>query len=300
MVDAAADVTGLSLVEVARLIARRKLSSEEVTRACLVRIERYGGTLVAIAGCEPERALNQARAADAAIARRRPTGRGDASLLGVPLAHKDMFYRQGRVSACGSRIRAGFVPDRTAAALERLDSAGALDIARLNMAEFALGVTGHNPVAGTPRNPWNPDFVTGGSSSGSGVAVAAGLAYGALGSDTGGSVRFPAACCGVVGMKTTYGRVSRFGAMPLSYSLDTIGPLTRTVTDNALMLSVIAGFDARDPATSRLEVPDYLATIEDGARGLRLGVPENHFLEPLTPEVRKLIEAAIEVFRRLG
>ena len=300
MVDAAADVTGLSLVEVARLIARRKLSSEEVTRACLVRIERYGGTLVAIAGCEPERALNQARAADAAIARRRPTGRGDASLLGVPLAHKDMFYRQGRVSACGSRIRAGFVPDRTAAALERLDSAGVLDIARLNMAEFALGVTGHNPVAGTPRNPWNPDFVTGGSSSGSGVAVAAGLAYGALGSDTGGSVRFPAACCGVVGMKTTYGRVSRFGAMPLSYSLDTIGPLTRTVTDNALMLSVIAGFDARDPETSRLEVPDYLATIEDGARGLRLGVPENHFLEPLTPEVRKLIEAMIDVFRRLG
>jgi len=293
--DTAADVAGLSLVEAAGLIAKRKLSSEEVTLACLQRIERFGGMLAAVAGCEPGRALDHARAADAAIRQ------GDrAPLLGVPLAHKDMFYRRGRVSACGSRIRAGFVPDRTAAALERLDAAGALDIARLAMAEFALGVTGHNEVAGTARNPWNQDHVTGGSSSGSGVAVAAGFAYGALGSDTGGSVRFPAACCGVVGMKTTYGRVSRFGAMPLSHSLDTIGPLTRTVTDNALMLGVIGGFDARDPATSGLGVPDYLATIEDGAKGLRLGVPENHFLEPLTPEVRKLIEDAINVYRRLG
>jgi aspartyl-tRNA(Asn)/glutamyl-tRNA(Gln) amidotransferase subunit A len=290
------DPSGLGLIDAARLIATRKLSSEEATRAAIARIESIGVRLGAVAGHDGDQAIAAARAADARLAKGGTMG----PLDGVPLAHKDMFYRPGRVSACGSRIRADFVPKIMAAVLDRLDRAGALDIARLAMVEFALGVTGHNEVTGTPGNPWNPDHVTGGSSSGSGVAVAARMVAGALGSDTGGSIRFPAACCGVVGMKPTYGRVSRFGAMPLSFSLDTVGPLTRTVADNAFLLRLVAGFDARDPATSRLSVPDYLATIEMGAKGLRLGVPENHFFEPVVDEVRTLIGGAIETFRTLG
>ena len=290
------DIHDLGLGETARLIAAGKLSAEEATRTALQRLQDYGPALVAVAGLDPDAALAAARAVDARLAK----GENLGPLAGVPLAHKDMFYRPGRLSECGSKIRAGFRPGVTAAVLERLDRAGALDIARLNMVEFALGVTGHNPVAGTPRNPWNPDHITGGSSSGSGAAVAARLVSGALGSDTGGSIRFPAACCGVVGMKPTYGRVSRFAAMPLSYSLDTLGPLTRTVRDNALMLGVVAGFDPRDPATSRLPVPDYLSAIEEGVGGLRLGVPDGYFLEPVADEVRTLIEDAAATLGKLG
>ncbi|HEX9701326.1 MAG TPA: amidase, partial [Rhodospirillales bacterium] len=292
----AQDIHDLGLGETARLIAAGKLSAEEATRTALQRLQDYGPALVAVAGLDPDAALAAARAVDARLAK----GENLGPLAGVPLAHKDMFYRPGRLSECGSKIRAGFRPGVTAAVLERLDRAGALDIARLNMVEFALGVTGHNPVAGTPRNPWNPDHITGGSSSGSGAAVAARLVSGALGSDTGGSIRFPAACCGVVGMKPTYGRVSRFAAMPLSYSLDTVGPLTRTVRDNALMLGVVAGFDPRDPATSRLPVPDYLSAIEKGVGGLRLGVPDGYFLEPVAAEVRTLIEDAAATLGKLG
>ncbi|MFQ5764714.1 MAG: amidase [Rhodospirillales bacterium] len=290
------EIAALGLVEVADAIRSRRLSSEEATRACVERLERHGNALNCVAGLDAEAALESARAADAQLAR----GEGGGPLLGVPLAHKDMFYRRGRVSACGSRIRADFVPAVTAAALDRLDQAGALDIARLNMVEFALGVTGHNEITGDLRNPWNPAHMTGGSSSGSGVAVAGRLVYGALGSDTGGSIRFPASCCGLVGMKPTLGRVSRFGAMPLAHSLDTVGPLTRTVADNALMLGAIAGHDPRDPQSSRRPVPDYPGDLEKGVRGLRLAVPRNHFLEPAADEVRVLFEECVAVFRRAG
>ena len=162
---------------------------------------------------------------------------------GVPLAHKDMFYRAGRVSACGSKIRRDWVANETAAVLERLDAAGFADLGRLNMSEFAYGPTGHNEHFGDCRNPWNPDYITGGSSSGSGAAVAARLVFGALGSDTGGSVRLPAAACGVAGLKTTWGRVSRRGALPLSHSLDTIGPLARSAEDCAILLQAVLGDD---------------------------------------------------------
>ncbi|HZT62689.1 MAG TPA: amidase, partial [Burkholderiales bacterium] len=162
---------------------------------------------------------------------------------GVPLAHKDMFYRAGRVSSCGSKIRREWVANETSAALERLDAAGFTDLGRLNMSEFAYGPTGHNEHFGDCRNPWNPDYITGGSSSGSGAAVAARLVFGALGSDTGGSVRLPAAACGVTGLKTTWGRVPLRGAMPLSPSLDTIGPLARSAEDCAILLQAIAGDD---------------------------------------------------------
>lgn len=285
-----------SLTELADAIRARRISSLEATEACLARIERHGARLNAIAGIDPADARAQARRADEDLA----AGHLRGPLHGVPLAHKDMYYRKGRPCAHGSRIRADFVPDHTATALERLDAAGALDIARLNMVEFALGVTGHNDITGTPRNPWNEAHVPGGSSSGSGVAVAARLVPAALGSDTGGSIRLPAACCGVVGLKPTYGRISRHGAMPLSFSLDTIGPLTRTVEDAALLLQVMAGHDPMDPLSADEPVPDYRAGIADGVRGLRIAVPENYLYDPVTDEIRALMDQSLEVFRSLG
>jgi aspartyl-tRNA(Asn)/glutamyl-tRNA(Gln) amidotransferase subunit A len=290
------EIAALSLTDVARKIREKELSSVEVTQASLDRIARHGDTLNCVAHVDPEDALSQARKADAALASDGPAG----PLHGVPLAHKDMYYRAGRVSACGSKIRADFVPDITSTALKKLDAAGALEVARLQMVEFATGPTGHNEVAGTPRNPWNTDHITGGSSSGSGSAVAGRLVYGALGSDTGGSIRIPAYCNGLVGMKATYGRVSRYGAMPLSFSLDHVGPLCRTVTDCAVVTQAIAGYDPDDPTTSREPVGDYLADIEGGVKGLRIAVPANHFFEDIDDEVRAAIEASIEVYRKLG
>ncbi len=291
-----AEITNLSLVDVAGHIAAGRLSSLEVTRACLERFDRYGERLRCVARIDPEAALAAASRADA----ERRAGRIRGPLHGVPLAHKDMFYRQGRVSACGSRIRADFVPDHTATALTRLDGAGALDIACLNMVEFALGPTGHNEITGTPRNPWNPDYITGGSSSGPAAAVAGRLVYGTLGSDTGGSIRIPAACCGLVGMKPTYGLVSRHGTLGLSFTLDHPGPLARTAADCALLLQVIAGHDPQDAATSTRPVPDYLAALEQDVRGLRAAVPKNYFYDPVTPEVHALMDESLRVLRALG
>lgn len=288
-------IADLSLADAARALAAKKFSSVEATEACLARLERFAPRLNCVAALDRDDALKQARAADAEIAK------GKAKpLLGVPLAHKDMYYRKGRISGCGSKIRADFVPDQTAFALQKLDAAGALDIARLAMVEFALGVTGHNPLMGTPRNPWNPDYVTGGSSSGSGVAVSGRMVYAALGSDTGGSIRFPASCCGLVGLKATYGRVSRRGAMGLSASMDTVGALTRTVEDAALMLQVIAGHDPEDATTSRRPVPDYMADIEKGAKGLRVGVPDSYFHDTVDPEVRGLVEKSLDALKAAG
>jgi len=212
---------------------------------------------------------------------------------GVPLAHKDMFYRAGRVSSCGSKILRGWVASETSAALERLDAAGFADMGRLNMSEFAYGPTGHNEHFGDCRNPWNPDYIAGGSSSGSAAAVAARLAFGALGSDTGGSVRLPAAACGVTGLKTTWGRVSRHGAMPLSHSLDTIGPLARSAGDCALLLQAIAGFDARDPVSSREPVQHYF----EEKHGLRVALSSAWIEGNAHPEVAAAVLAAARVFK---
>jgi aspartyl-tRNA(Asn)/glutamyl-tRNA(Gln) amidotransferase subunit A len=285
-----------TLAEAAGAVHAKRISSEELTKAALARIAAIGPKIDAVAAIDEADALTQARAADAALAKDGPLG----ALHGVPLAHKDMYYRAGRISGCGSKIRANFVPDVTSTALARLDAAGALDIARLNMVEFALGVTGHNEVMPTPRNPWNTAHITGGSSSGSGAAVAARLIYGAMGSDTGGSIRFPACCNGVVGIKPTWGRVSRYGAMPLSPSFDTLGPLARTVEDAALMFQQIAGADANDPTASTLPVPNYAATLKAGVKGLRIGVPENYFYDPVDGEVAALVRASLNVLEDAG
>src|SRR6185503_19591716 len=220
--------------------------SKELVEACRARIERWQPRI------------------NAFVSQELRNGGGEGPLGGVPLAHKDMFYRAGRVSNCGSKIRRGWVAGETSAALERLDAAGALDLGTLNMAEFAYGPTGHNEHWGDCCNPWNPDTITGGSSSGSGAAVAARLVFGALGSDTGGSVRLPAAACGVTGLKTTWGRVPRHGALPLSHSLDTIGPLARSAEDCAVLLQAIAGEDP-SPEKKQFRIALSSAWIERSA-----------------------------------
>ncbi|MCZ6605696.1 MAG: amidase [Alphaproteobacteria bacterium] len=286
----------LGLEEAARAVAAREVSSVELTTACLDRMETVGARLNVAAFFDRDAALGAAREADADLAANGPRG----PLHGVPLAHKDLYYRAGRESACGSALMAGFVPDYTATALTRLDQAGALDIARINMVEFALGTTGHNSFSGNVLNPWNPGYVSGGSSSGSGAAVAARTIYGSLGSDTGGSVRLPASACGLVGTKPSAGRVSRHGVMPLCSTFDTVGPLTRTVRDAALMLNVLAGHDPQDPTSLDLPVLDYLASIEDGIDGLRIAVPENFFFDPVTDDVRLVLDDSIRNFERAG
>ena len=212
-------------------------------------------------------------------------------LAGKRLAHKDMFYRAGRVSNCGSKIRKGWVASETAAVLERLDAAGAADIGTLNMSEFAYGPTGHNDHWGDCCNPWNPEYITGGSSSGSGAAVAAGLVFAALGSDTGGSIRLPASACGVTGLKTTWGRVSRHGAMPLSHSLDTIGPLAKSADDCALVYGVIAGRDARDPVTAH--APD---SVETDGEVRSIAISSAWIRDNAHPEVARAVLKAAQHF----
>lgn len=287
----------MTLVEAAGAIRAKKVSSVELTQAAIDRAQALQPKVNAFVRINADAALAAARACDADLAR--GTVRGP--LHGVPMAHKDMFYRAGEVSTCGSKIRADWKAPETAAVLERLDAAGAVQIGNLNMTEFAYGPTGQNAFLGDARNPWNTDHITGGSSSGSAVSVASRTVFAALGSDTAGSVRMPAALCGVTGMKTTFGRVSRAGCMPLSQSLDTIGPLTRTVADNALMLSVLAGRDARDASTLDVPVPDYVsAAARTDVRGLRLGIPRGFFDQQVDPEVAKLLDSAAAAFRGLG
>jgi aspartyl-tRNA(Asn)/glutamyl-tRNA(Gln) amidotransferase subunit A len=245
---------------------------------------------------EADEALKAADAADAALAR----GERRGALHGVPLAHKDMYYEAGKVVTCGSRIRRDFVATTTSTALQRLKDAGTIRLGSLQMAEFAYGPTGHNAHFGPVHNPFALDHITGGSSSGSGSAVAARLTFAALGSDTGGSIRMPAHFCGVTGLKTTVGRVSRAGAMPLSQSLDTVGPLARTVEDCAVLLGLMAGADPADPTASTLPVPDYAAATTEPMKGLTIGVPGAFYVDDLDAEVASALDATIVTFKREG
>src|SRR5437762_12648366 len=248
----------MSLTSVAKAIAEKRISSREATQSCLDRIAQWQPRLNAFMAIEAEAALAAADAADAAMAK----GNQRGVLHGVPLAHQDMYYDAGRVVTCGSKIRRDFVATSTSTALQRLKDAGTVRLGSLQMAEFAYGPTGHNNHYGPVHNPWHVDHITGGSSSGSGSAVAARLTFAALGSDTGGSIRMPAHFCGVTGLKTTVGRVSRAGAMPLSQSLDTVGPLAQSAEDCALLLGLMAGADPDDLTASTLPVPDYMAATK--------------------------------------
>jgi aspartyl-tRNA(Asn)/glutamyl-tRNA(Gln) amidotransferase subunit A len=216
------------------------------------------------------------------------------------MAWKDLCYVPGLPTSCGTRTAEYFIDGRECEAVSRLRRAGAVSLGKLNMTELALGPFGDNPHHGDAQNPWRSGYAAGGSSSGAAVAVAAGLALGAVGSDTGGSIRLPAACCGIVGLKPTYGRVSRAGAMPLAWSLDHLGPMTRTVEDAALLLSAMAGHDPADATSSRRPVPDYLAALGRGVTGLRVGIPENYFFDGVTAEMAAAVRAAAEVLAGLG
>lgn len=291
------DFLNLSLTAAAQAIRDKKVSSVELTQAALARAHALQPRFNAFVRFDDEKALAEAKRCDAELAAGKPRG----PLHGVPLAHKDMFYRKGEVSTCGSKLRENWKADTTATVLEKLDAAGALQIGTLNMTEFAYGPTGQNAFLGDARNPWNPDYITGGSSAGSGVTVAARAVFGALGSDTAGSVRMPSSICGVTGMKTTFTRVSRAGCMPLSQSLDTIGPMTRTVEDNALMLSIIAGQDPRDGNTLAVPVGDYVAAAKPGSlKGVKIGIPLGFFDDKLEADVRALLQAAARVYTDLG
>jgi len=286
----------MTLTAVAQAIAAKKVSSHEVTAACLHRIAQWQPHLNAFMAVEAEEALAAAAAADAALAK----GDVRGPLHGVPLAHKDMYYEAGKVVTCGSLIRRDYVATTTSTALQRLKDAGQIRLGSLQMSEFAYGPTGHNGHYGPVHNPFVLDRVTGGSSSGSGSAVGARLTFAALGSDTGGSIRNPANFCGVTGLKTTCGLVSRAGAMPLSQSLDTVGPLARTAEDCALLLGLLAGADPDDPTTTGAPVPDYLAATRASLKGLRIGVPSAFYVDDLDAEVARILDETIAVLKREG
>jgi len=286
----------LSLTEVAKAIAQKRVSSREVTQSCLDRIAQWQPRLNAFMAIESEQALAAADAADAALAK----GHNRGVLHGVPLAHKDMYYDAGKVVTCGSKIRRDWVATTTATSLQRLKDAGTVRLGSLQMVEFAYGPTGHNPHYGPVHNPWNVDHITGGSSSGSGSAVAARLTFAALGSDTGGSIRMPAHFCGVTGLKTTVGRISRAGAMPLSQSLDTVGPLARTVEDCALLLGLMAGADASDPTAVGGAVPDYMAATRESLKGLKVGVPTAFYVDDLDADTARILDETMATLKREG
>lgn len=290
------ELLALPAAALAAAIAARQTSATRAMRAVLDRAHRVQPALNAFVRIDDEAALAAAERADHALAAGGPVG----PLHGVPMAHKDMYDRQGVACGWGSRIGGSVAATSTATVLQRLDAAGAIPFGVLNMAEFAFGPTGHNTHLGHCRNAWNPSRITGGSSSGSGTSVAARANWAALGSDTGGSIRLPAHFCGVVGLKPTTGRVSRAGAMPLSFSMDTVGPLTRTVGDCALLMRIIAGADPRDGTCVGRAVPDYVAECSRPVAGLRIGRPRGYFDEGCDRQVEAVLQASLERFADLG
>ncbi|MEK7863810.1 MAG: amidase, partial [Chloroflexota bacterium] len=286
----------LSAHEAAAHLRARQVTSVELLRAAIARIERLDPTLRAFITTTFERAMAEAERADALFAR----GIDRGPLHGIPIALKDLFDVAGVATTGGSAIFAHNVATQDSAATERVRAAGAVIVGKTNLHEWAFGVTNQNPHFGTARNPWDPTRIPGGSSGGSAIAVATGMCAVSPGSDTGGSIRIPAALCGIVGLKPTYGRVSLRGVIPLSWTLDHAGPLARTVTDAAITLAVLAGYDVDDPGSADVPVDDYLAGIEDGARGLRILVPTVHFFDDADPEVARAVRDAIAVLAASG
>jgi len=294
--SASSELALLGAAEQSRLIAARQLSPVELVRACLERIERYDGVLRAYITVRAEAALEEARRAEQDIM----AGRYRGPLHGLPYGVKDQLYTRGIRTTLGSTVLADFVPDHDAAVIEKLAAAGAILIGKENLHEFGKGGTSVFPY-GQPRNPWNVAHNPASSSSGSGIAPAAGFTSFSLGEDTGGSVRSPAAANGIVGLRPTFGRVSRHGGVMYGWTADTIGPLTRRVTDNALVLQAIAGHDPRDPLTGLHAVPAYVERLTPDLRGLRLGVvTEMTWIEGVHPDVQSAMKAALDVLRDLG
>jgi aspartyl-tRNA(Asn)/glutamyl-tRNA(Gln) amidotransferase subunit A len=289
-------ITQLTATELQTQLAGKQLSAEEVAREYLNRIERLDPQLHSFLWWDADRTLAEARAIDQARSAGKPLG----LLAGLPCAVKDVLCTDGLVTTCASRMLANFRPPYDATVVQKLRQAGAVLLGKTNMDEFAMGGTTENSAFGLTRNPWDPTRVPGGSSGGAAACVAADLAPLSIGSDTGGSIRQPAAFCGVVGMKPTYGRVSRSGLVAFASSLDQVGPLARTVEDVALLLEAIAGHDPRDSTSAQLPVPRYTQTVGEPLEGLRLGLPREFFGAGLDPEVGAAVEQAINVYQSLG
>ena len=285
--------TRLTLTTALDALHRQSTTPQELAGACFRQIERLNPSLKAfITVIEPEEALKE----------QYPVGTGPLTkaLRGIPIALKDLFDTAGICTTIGSKFFADNVPDSNAFVVEKLKEAGAIIVGKTNTHEIALGVTGNNPHYGTARNPWDTTRIPGGSSSGSAIAVATGMALGALGTDTGGSIRIPASLCGVVGLKPTHGRVSVRGVFPLSWNLDHVGPLTRSVRDAALMLQVISSYDPIDPASIKMLTGDYLGHLVDDMEGRRIAMGVGEFIEGSDPEVWNAVQEAVKVFESMG
>lgn len=288
------DVLKTSLKEIRDGIRAKKFSSVEVTQSYLSQIEKWNGKLNAYITVN-DKALEAAKRADEAIAK------GDqAPLAGIPIAIKDMFCTKGLRTTAGSKILENFIPPYSATVVERLEKAGMVSLGKTNQDEFAMGSSSETSAFGIGRNPWNLDYVPGGSSGGSAAAVAAGMAPASLGTDTGGSIRQPASFCGIVGIKPTYGRVSRYGIVAFASSLDQAGPMTKTVADAALVLEAMSGRDERDSTTSAQAVPSWEKNISKNLKGLKVGLPKEYFSDRLQPETRAAVDKAIDVVKKAG
>lgn len=285
----------LSLSEVSEKLQQKEISSQELTGQLLERIERLDPQVGSFLQVTADRALADAKKADEKLAA------GDGGpLLGVPLALKDIFLTEGITTTCASKILQNYNPIYESTPSRKLAEAGSVLLGKLNLDEFAMGSSTENSAYQITRNPWNLDYVPGGSSGGSAASVAADFCYGALGTDTGGSIRQPAACCGCVGVKPTYGRVSRYGVIAFASSLDQVGPFGKTVADTALLLREIAGHDPADSTSSDLAVPDFLAAVNAGCKGLTIGLPRQYFIEGMDPEVEKAVREAVAVIKNAG
>jgi aspartyl-tRNA(Asn)/glutamyl-tRNA(Gln) amidotransferase subunit A len=286
----------LSITQAADLLRSKQVSPVELTQAVLNRIGRIDKKINAYITVTGDQALEAARRAEQAMR----AGEYLGPLHGIPIALKDNFWTAGTATTAGSKILRDFVPTQDATVVRRLKEAGVVLLGKLNMHEFAWGATTDNPHYGPTRNPWDVERIPAGSSGGSGAALAADLCLGATGSDTGGSIRHPAAVCGIVGFKPTYGRVSLYGIVPLAWSLDHAGPMTKTVKDAALMLQVMAGYDPADPFCADVAVPEYSSTLDQGVRGLRIGVYHDFFFTHIQEGTRVAVEAALKTLGQLG
>ncbi len=288
-------MTDSSLKQLSADLAAKKISSVELTRAYLDRIEANNAAINAFVTVDPDASLAQARAADERIAR------GEAQpLTGIPVAHKDIWCAKGWRTTCGSRMLETFRSPYDAHVIQRFNEAGAVILGKTNMDEFAMGSSNENSWFGPVKNPWNTDYVPGGSSGGSAAAVAAALAPAATGTDTGGSIRQPAALCGVSGLKPTYGLVSRYGMIAFASSLDQGGPLARSAEDLAALLDTMVGFDARDSTSLERPPENYARMLDEPLTGVRIGLPREYFGEGISADVRKSVEEAIDAYRELG
>jgi aspartyl-tRNA(Asn)/glutamyl-tRNA(Gln) amidotransferase subunit A len=284
-----------TIAEISRDLAAGEYSSVEITENLLSRIKQTDNRYNSFITVSEEQALAQAKAADA----RRAAGNADA-WTGVPMAHKDIFCTNGVLTTCGSKMLSNFVAPYDATIVENFNNAGAVSLGKLNMDEFAMGSSNESSFFGAVKNPWDTDRVPGGSSGGSAAAVAAQLVPGATASDTGGSIRQPAAFCGLTGLKPTYGRVSRWGMIAYASSLDQAGTITRTAEDSAMMLNVMAGFDAKDSTCVDREVPDYTATLNNSIEGLTIGLPKEYFRSDLSAEMQQQVRNAIAEYEKMG